>query len=42
MTDKPTKTKAYSKYAQKRNQPIEWTHARHNPPVAGCGKCERR
>ena len=29
-----------SKYAQKRRSPLEATHDRHRPPVAGCPKCD--
>ena len=36
QTDKPDRD---SEYAVKSRRALEATHARHNPPVAGCGRC---
>lgn len=38
--DESTKPEGLSHYAQKKRQPLEATHRKHNPPVAGCLLCK--
>ena len=44
MTDKPETAKPAkrpaSRYDRKQRQAVEAGHARHNPPVSWCPKCQ--